>query len=200
MSKRNPAQFALLIITARLHKGAIFFWDPIKCAFLQPTLQLPPALYGGSYQPRRDRGSELTYDEYIRLDPPSIGTNHYKGEMVYANFGYYLVEGKWVDPESEGELFQAYMNPSGRSRGEPILPNIHRSRDTGPRVMSLEEEDEFYKYFVADVSDEKDGEGDPRAWRITPATFAQWATGSVMGDQYEETVIQTPVSSLILLR
>jgi hypothetical protein len=191
----QAAQFMLLIITVRLHKGATFFWDPVTCAFLQPAPQLPPALHGGSYQPRRDREPALTYDKYIRQNLPSVGANHYKGDMVFANFGYYLAEGKWVDPESEGELFQAYMNPSSSSGAEPKLPDIHRFQDTGPRIMSLEEEDEFYKDFVADVSDEKDGEGDPRAWRITPATFAQWATGAVVGDQYEETVIQTPVSS-----
>ena len=118
--------------------------------------------------------------------------------MVYANFGYYLAEGKWVDPESEGELYDAYMNPPGSSRGGPNLPDIQKSSDNGPRIMCAEEEDEFYKDFVAVVSDEIDGEGDPRAWRISPSTFAQWATGAVAGDQYEEAVMQTPVSVGIL--
>lgn len=64
--------------------------------------------------------------------------------------------------------------------------------------MSAEEQEEFYKDFMADVSDENDGEGDPRAWRISPSTFVQWATGAVAGDQYEEAVMQTPVSLGIL--
>ncbi len=119
--------------------------------------------------------------------------------MVYANFGYFLAEGKWVDPESEGELYNAYMNSSNSSKAESNLPDIQRSRDTGPHIMSAEEQDKFYKDFIENVSDGNDGEGDPRAWRISPSTFAQWAAGAVAGDQYEEAVMQTPVSLWILL-
>jgi hypothetical protein len=184
----------------RLPRGATFFWDPITCANLQPLQQLPPALHGGSYQPRRDQ-QPLTYDEYIRKNPPAIGKNHYKGDMIWANFGYYLAEGKWVDPESEGELHNAYMNPPSSHRACPNFPGLLRHHDNGSRVMTSREQDEFYKEFEADVTDEHDDEGDPRAWRISPATFAQWAAGAVAGDQYEEGLMMTPpVSFRELLR
>ena len=115
--------------------------------------------------------------------------------MVWANFGYYLAEGKWIDPESEGELYEAYMNQPSSHGAEPHLPDIPRSRDHGPRILTPQELNEIYQNFAADVTDEHDAEGDPRDWRISPETFAQWAAGAVTGDQYEETVMKTPVSS-----
>ncbi|KAE9375744.1 hypothetical protein N431DRAFT_334045 [Stipitochalara longipes BDJ] len=175
-----------------LPRGATYFWDPITCANLQPSQPLPPALHGGTYQPRRDERPQLTYNEFISQHPPTVGKNHYKGDMVWANFGYYLVDGKWVDPESEGELYNAYMKPSGNQRAELDFPDIARSRDDGPRIMSAQEQDMFYKEFAADVFDEFDGEGDPRAWRVTPETFAQWASGASTGDRYEESIIKAP--------
>jgi hypothetical protein len=133
----------------------------------------------------------LSFDEYMRLNPTSVGRNHYKGDMVYANFGYFLVDGKWVDPESEGALFDAYIGRSNDSN--PELPHLNRSRDSGSYVMKQEEQDEFYREFVEDVTDEIDGEGDPRVYRITPAIFARWATGAVEGEKFEETVMEPQV-------
>ena len=191
---KSPIRVLLLTDTSSLPRGATFFWDPITCANLQPHRPLPPALHGGSYQPRRDQQSQVTYNEYIRQNPPAYGKNHYKGDMVWANFGYYLAEGKWVDPESEGELFAAYMNPPSSHMVEPNLPDLPRRRDHGPCILTPQEQDQFYQEFVEDVTDEHDSEGDPRAWRITPETFAQWAAGAAAGDQYEETLMKTPAS------
>ncbi len=120
--------------------------------------------------------------------------------MVWANFGYYLAEGKWVDPESEGELFAAYMNPPSSHRAEPNLPDVPRLHDKGPCIMTPQEQEEFYRNFVEDVTDDYDDEGDPRAWRISSDNFAQWATGAVTGDQCEEALMKTPVSFARLLR
>jgi hypothetical protein len=179
----------------RLPRSATFYWDPATSANLQPPQPLPPALHGGSYQPQRDHQSQQTYDEYVCDNPQVIGKNHYKGDMVWANFGYYLAEGKWVDPESEGELFDAYMSQPGSPRAKANLLDIPRSRDYGPRVIPLQEQEQFYRDFVADVTDEFDGEGDPHNWRIDPETFARWASGAVAGEKYEEVVMKTPVSS-----
>jgi hypothetical protein len=125
-------------------------------------------LHGGTYQPPKDQ-QPLTYDEY-------------------------MAEGKWVDPESEGELHNAYINPASSHTACPNPPALPRLHDNGPRIMIPQEQDEFYKDFEEDVTDEHDGEGDPRAWRISPATFAQWAAGAVAGDRYEEGLMVMPVS------
>ena len=136
--------------------------------------------------------SALSFKEHICQNPPSIGVNHYKGDDVYANFGYYKIEGKWVDPESEGCLFNAYMNHTGEYDEELDLPNFKRSETMGPRVMTLEEQDTFYKEYVEDVTDDIDGEGDPRWLRIDGPTFARWAAGATIGDRYEEDVFEPP--------
>ena len=180
----------------RLPRGTTFFWDPIACAnllSLQP--RSPPTSPSESYQPLRDERPQLTYDEFIRQHPPTVGKNHYKGEKVWANFGYYMADGTWVDPESEKELYNAYMKHSSEQRGSYDLPDIIIHRDRGPRIMSAQEEDVFYKEYAADVLDDIDGEGDPRDWRITPKTFAQWASGASTGERYQESVIKVPVSS-----
>jgi hypothetical protein len=52
--------------------------------------------------------------------------------MVWANFGYYLAEGKWIDPESEGELYEAYMNQPSFHGAEP---HLQTSQD--PEIMDL---------------------------------------------------------------
>jgi hypothetical protein len=121
------------------------------------------------------------------------GPNHYKGDMVYANFGYVLIDGQWVDPESEGDLYNAYMGVSDDSHLDLDVPELHRSRDFGPHILTLEEQNEFYREYVKDVTDEADGEGDPRALHITPATFARWAKGAVKVDAYVEVVVEPPV-------
>jgi hypothetical protein len=192
-------KFLLLTCLGRLPRGTTFFWDPVDAANLQPQQFLPPALHGGNHQPGKEQQSQLTYNEYIRQNPPAIGSNHYKGDMVWANFGYYLAKGKWVDPESEGELYDAYMNPPIPYGAGPYLPDIPIFPDHGPRILIDQELDEVYHDFAADVFDEHDAEGDPRNWRISPETFAQWAVGAVTGDRYEEAVIRTPVSARKLL-
>ena len=123
------------------------------------------------------------------------GFNHYKGDMVYANFGYFLVDGQWVDPESEGELYEAYMKVSDDSSQDLDVPELHRSRDFGPHIMTQDEQNEFYRAYVEDVTDEHDDEGDPRDFYITPATFARWAEGAVKVDGYVETVIEPSVGT-----
>jgi hypothetical protein len=52
--------------------------------------------------------------------------------------------------------------------------------------MTGEEENEFYRGYLAEVGENEDYEGDPRNLRISPATFAQWATGATQGDWYEK--------------
>jgi hypothetical protein len=138
-----------------------------------------------------------TFQEYLEKNPSKFALNHYTGDMVYANFGYVMIEGKWVDPESEGALYKAYMDcTEGHNATAAELPDFSRSRTSGPHIMTPEEEDRFYRDYVTDVTDETDGEGDPRALRISPATFARWATGAQKGDHYEEQAMSPEVCFL----
>ena len=187
-------QLLLWLMFDRLPRGTTYFWDPIVCANLQSLQPLPPIFPRGSYQPRRNEQPQLTYDEFLHQHPFADGKNHYKGDKVWGNFGYYLADGTWVDPESEGELYHAYMKPSSGRQGENYLLDITIPRDGGPRVMSAQEQDVFYKDFAAYVFDDEDGEGDPRNWRITPETFAQWASGASAGERYQEEAVKIPVS------
>lgn len=107
--------------------------------------------------------------------------------MVWANFGYIKIRGRWVDPDSEGDVADAYNAEESGDDEAPYLPDLRKIPDTGPRIMSPEEEDEFYHDYTSEVSDEGDGEGDPRLYRISPATFARWAVGCGNGERYEET-------------
>jgi hypothetical protein len=52
--------------------------------------------------------------------------------------------------------------------------------------MTPGEEDEFYRGFRQDCLETGDFDGDPRALRISPSTFARWAIGAVRGDSYVE--------------
>jgi hypothetical protein len=135
----------------------------------------------------------VTLGEHLRKNPPSVGKNHYKGEDVYANFGYFKVDNDWVDPESENALYDAYMTSSQHGQEHPDVPNLYRSQSLGPRVMTPEEREEFYREYVDDVTDEKDGEGDPRHFRISPRTFVAWAAGAAVGDSYEESSFEPTV-------
>ncbi|KAK0100871.1 hypothetical protein ONS95_007317 [Cadophora gregata] len=130
--------------------------------------------------------SNITLKEHLRQFPPCVGTNHFKGNMVWSNFGYIKIRGRWVDPDCEGAVADAYNAYESGDDEAPYLADLQKRPDTGPRIMSLEEQDEFYSQYTEEVSDEGDGEGDPRLYRITPATFARWAVGSGTGERYEE--------------
>jgi hypothetical protein len=138
----------------------------------------------------RDRPSSppsASFAEYICRHPAPMGLDQYKGKDVFANFGYLEVNKTWVDPDSEGQLhnayikdgvgakalYRAYLQERAEARGFPLFAKI-----SGDGIMTPELEDTFYKDFVDCVSDNIDGEGDPRPYRISPATFARWAVGS----------------------
>ncbi|KAH6721970.1 hypothetical protein BKA61DRAFT_729394 [Leptodontidium sp. MPI-SDFR-AT-0119] len=163
-----------------LPRRTTFFWDPID---EQPRVEIPYI----PFNPRNPPPSNITYQEHLRQFPPRIGTNHYKSDMVWANFGYIKIRGRWVDPDSEGDVADAYNAEESGDDEAPYLPDLRKIPDTGPRIMSPEEEDEFYHDYTSEVSDEGDGEGDPRLYRISPATFARWAVGCGNGERYEET-------------
>jgi hypothetical protein len=172
----------------------VFFWDPIDPVNTPP---IPPlALADIEYIPAEGNNRSLpsvTLEEHLRQNPPSVGKNHYKGEDVYANFGYFKVDNDWVDPESEHALYNAYMASSQHGQEHPDVLNLYRSQSSGPRVMTPEEKEEFYREYVDDVTDEKDGEGDPRFFRISPKTFVALAAGAAVGDSYEESNFEPTV-------
>lgn len=133
---------------------------------------------------------EQSYEKYIGKNfenLPIIGNNHHKASDVFANFGYVSVDGNWADPDSEGELFDAQMKHIS-------IKSLPHAPPKDSSVMSPDEQDRMYERYIEDVTDEEDGEGDPRKYRISPATFLQWATGTMVGDQFVETVMETPVS------
>ncbi|KAL2073577.1 hypothetical protein VTL71DRAFT_10903 [Oculimacula yallundae] len=162
-----------------LPKRTTFFWDPLK---EQPRIEIPYV----PFDPFRPPPANTSFDEHIRQFPPSIGTNHYKGDEVWSNFGYVKIRGRWIDPDSEGEVADAFKAEDYGNDDAPYLPDLQKSPDTGPRIMTPEEEMQFYSAYTEDVSDEIDGEGDPRFYRISPATFARWAAGGGSGERYEE--------------
>ncbi|PBP22002.1 hypothetical protein BUE80_DR007104 [Diplocarpon rosae] len=167
---------------AELPKFSTLFWDPIN-SIVQP--QRPQQQLVSIESPLE----KTNYAEHIEREKPAIGKNHYKGDMGNANFGYIKIGDIWCDPDSELELSRAvhiheYAHVcDDRVRVEPLQPPVP---DSGPRIMTPEEEDEFYRGFVEEVTDEQDGEGDPRQYRISPAVFARWAAGAVKGEKYEE--------------
>ena len=77
------------------------------------------------------------------------------------------------------------------------LPGLSK----GPRIMDRNEEDEFYQGYVEELALD-DLEQDPRQWRISPATFSQWAAGAVTGDLYhtKEDPVNVKVSRFIVFR
>lgn len=165
---------------SRLPKSATLFWDPIE----EPEDRQPPRP-----QPLwsiEDLARQTIYAEHIRENPPMVGRNHYKGDMVWANFGYVMINHRWVDPDSEGAVADAVNSREYNPNEEPDAPHFDHIHDPGPRIMTPEEEDSFYEGYVEDVADEQDGEGDPRQYRISPATFVQWVDGATIGEQYHE--------------
>lgn len=142
-----------------------------------------------------------SYDEYLLRHPPAKPLGHYTGEEIFANFGYLEVNKTWVDPDSEGQLHNAYVKDGLQAKAmyrtyledfemnpnkESGLPPFRRPQTTSAGIITPDSEDMFYKDFVEYVTDEVDGEGDPRKHRISPTTFARWATGSKLVDRYED--------------
>ncbi len=174
----------------------MYFWDPIVHVDLPLKPGIVELIVTGRCHPSKSPPPE-SYSEYIRRHPPTIGNHQYKGDQVYANFGYLPIGDKplWVDPDSEGELYNAYINSTSHLPG---LPHFKRTPPKG--IMTPDEEDEFYKEYVEMVTDGVDGEGDPRIYRIAPATFARWAVGAVVGEHYEENaeVVKVCICALLL--
>lgn len=126
--------------------------------------------------------------------------NHYSGDQIHQNWGLLKIGGRWTDPDSEYDLYRAIqLHDHGINLYTPPPRPLTRSpelvqTDTGPRIMTPEEEDEFYKGYVDEVTDDVDGEDDPRQYRIAPATFARWAAGCALGERYHEEPFPSVVS------
>jgi hypothetical protein len=122
----------------------------------------------------------LSYDDFKRRYPQDsrFNPNHYAGDEGYANYGYMRINECWVDPESEGEVYDAITGRLGAS----YTPELPVGITPVPRMT----EEDLYWAFVHEVSygEDGDGEGDPRASYISPATFTRWAAGVTRGDHY----------------
>lgn len=130
--------------------------------------------------------STLSYQEFLRQYPPRIGSNHAKADDVWDNFGYIKINGTWVDPESKAEINNALRVHSGELGEVEERPTLYEQSLSEPKIFSLEEADEFYQDYTDYVSDEIDGEGDPRHPRISPQTFCRLAAGASRGNTYFE--------------
>ncbi|KUJ13287.1 uncharacterized protein LY89DRAFT_155756 [Mollisia scopiformis] len=166
-----------------------FYWDPLVQKPESPP-STPADIQGQKLKSKK--ATPLTYLEHIAQNPPTVGKNHYKGDYVYANFGYVRDEDtmEWFDPESSQPLKDKYISYRREGPIEEVdgkhIPDFKRSERIFPRIMSTEEQEHFYDEYLQYVHDDVDAEGDPRDLRITPATFAQWAVGARKGKAYEE--------------
>ena len=110
---------------------------------------------------------------------PHLIPNHHHGEAGLEDAGYFKVNGKWVDPDSEHELHAAFTGTAVEKS-----PELPLSNKGGPKTMNWEEQEEYYKWYIAEVTDCDDREGDPRVQGISSQTFKAWACGAVKGDKY----------------
>lgn len=173
----------------------MLYWDPLtQVSTLRPSLDTPV-----SPESPPKQSETLSFEEFIREDPPKYGKNHPKGDDVYLNFGWIKIGDKWVDPDGEDNVFDAFMNRSQESIGK-TYPDFKLSQRSGPREMNQEQQNEYYAWYVQYVTDEVDADGDPRHTRITPETFAKWAEGAIRGDRYDETVMEPSVCHTLRIR
>jgi hypothetical protein len=164
------------------------------CLPFAGSLRLDDSGYASS-SPQDEFHSD--FQQFTRQNPPKVSENHYQGEDVWSNFGYLCINEKWVDPESQAQLYKAYYNPTGGHNATAELPELDKFRTRAPKIMTAAEQDDFYKAYVFDVEDNVDGEGDPRDIRISLATFARWAASATKGDMYESKVSRPSVSDFV---
>jgi hypothetical protein len=106
---------------------------------------------------------------------------------VFEYFGFLKINGKWVDPDNEMAMDKASKNHPDITN--PLLPGMDCF--FGPYILSKSEQSLVYNEFL---DDEDDDEGDPRAMRISPETFAKWAEGAIKVEQPQHEVIKQAVS------
>jgi hypothetical protein len=177
----------------------MYFWDPLIVATDLSHGQSVKKDDSGYFSAGTQEDSYSDFRKFKSQQPPKVGENHYQGKDVWSNFGYVRINDKWVDPESQGQLYKAYYNPSGGPNSKAELPQLDNLGMMAPKVMANQaEENEFYEGYVTDVEDELDGEGDPRQFRISAAIFARWAAGATKGDWYESRKLPPSVSESVV--
>lgn len=110
---------------------------------------------------------------------------------VFAYFGFLKINGKWVDPDSEMAMDKASKDHPDVTN--PLLPGMDSF--SGPYILSKSEQSLVYAEFM---DDQDDAEGDPRAFRISPETFAKLAEGAVKVKQPQHEIIKQSVSKGLL--
>ena len=163
-----------------------------------PQPNIPESVARDSrYHSSKGSRTSVTLDN-CKAGSSTLSPNHYRGDMVWANFGYLLYNGRWVDPECERELSAAYKGKKEPYHYKATLSAVNYPRRIGPKVIPHHEQDDLYEWYVKEVSDDVDSEGDPRSLQITPETFASWAQGAIKGNPYEHKVIETQVSPSVI--
>ena len=171
-------------------RNRTLWWDPLAPIAGVP----PPRSPTTSFPSLSTKQTHETYAEYKEKNPPILKSNHYRGREVYSNFGYVRLGGEWADPDSNRDLHEASEGIPAEFRHD--LPG---EITFGPRILNENNLDDFYDWYVAEVSDEIDDEGDPRDFRITPEIFTKWAVGvSKSGDVYCEDEVEPQVRYIIL--
>lgn len=107
---------------------------------------------------------------------------------VFQYFGFLKINGNWVDPDSEKAINKASKEHSDVTN--PLLPGMDFF--SGPYILSKSEQSLLYGEFL---DDEDDTEGDPRAFRVSPETFAKWAEGVVKVEPPQHEIVKESVSS-----
>jgi hypothetical protein len=168
-----------------------------------PTAQQGGSEASGYYnQPQSPKQHPLRFDRHLKQNPPRLNPNHYSGEQGFANYGYILINGQWVDPDSEGEIFDAFKSHADSSQFQNAPIEI-----SAPYFMTQDQMNALYKELFCDLPDTgslyedlgftgdfADFERDPRALYISPATFARWAAGVSQGDSYVRTKVEIKVN------
>ncbi|KAI1003728.1 hypothetical protein K3495_g4480 [Podosphaera aphanis] len=192
-----------------LNKEIKFYWDPILSTSYQDqewsTRGILPYLDISSPSvPIDNCPRNLTYEEFCQRNPIFIGMNHYKGDAVYANFGYLRIGELWVDPDSAAEVNEALLILQGEPSKPSSILGPPLSIDRGPHIMSDSESNSFYQKYLEYVMEDIDiygniidQEGDPRISRISPETFIMWAAGAKFGDCSEKTSNELPATGAL---
>ena len=129
-------------------------------------------------------------DQLVSGSPlfPSSIAGKTESEII-ESCGLLRINGKWVDPDSERAMYEAVHGHSNAN--SPLCPGMKSS--SGPYILSKSEQSLVYAQYM---EDQDDNEGDPRAFRISPNSFAIWAEGAMKIQQPPHVVMKQPVSTI----
>ena len=163
-----------------------------------PEPAIPSSMVGDSgYHSLQGSKAPAAWNNF-EVASPKLPPSHYWKDRIWANFGYLSCNGSWVDPECERELSAAHRGKMESYHYKATLSAVGYPRRIGPEAIPIHQQDDLYGWYVEEVSDDIDSEGDPRALRITPEIFAFWAQGAIEGNPYKHKDMKIQVSSNVI--